>query len=616
MRKAIKVTFLVLGALVGIPVLAALAWFGVVMYGLDTPSDAGPRVADPETARTISSGLVVGYSPTPDMHVWTGIPYAGPVGGVHRWTMPQAPEPWTGQREFTEQPPYCPQFSFDAGAIPEKGYIGEENCLTLDVYAPAAASADGTEKRPVMVWLHGGGNTLGAAGDLTRNKLVTDGDIVLVAIQYRLGPLGFFSHAAIRDAGVKTANFGLEDQILALKWVQENIASFGGDPANVTLFGESAGAVNIFSLILSERARGLFHKTIMQSGSSTTTPRATAENSAQHTQPGHKNNSTDIVNRWLVRTGMAENEQAAAAKVTSTPLPELLSVMRDVPTLDLLKAYMQDGPNPMYPLPASIRDGFTLPEGEPADLIMEQGRFNAAPGIFGTNRDELGWAFLFNDKITSRNAIKLPTVDNFEHHDAVIRYTSELWKFVGADRPAAWLHAANEQNIFVYRFDWDEEPSYLGRDLGRYVGAAHTFEIPFVFGQFHGGTLAMPKYFVTRDNAPGRHALSAAMRKYWAAFAHTGVPGESELTDDLPTWTRWSPVGPRETMVFDTPAGGGPRMADARVDASEIRDAFDTDPALNAVGRCAVAGFLVAAGEWKPEKFQAYRKGACVSGEG
>jgi len=612
MRKKVWIALKVIGLILGLVVFVVLGWVGTVIYNLDKLEEMPDRVADPVTERHITTGTIIGFSPSKNMHVWSGVPFAKPVSGKQRWTMPVSPEPWISPRHMIKQPPVCPQFSFDRSAISEKGYIGEENCLTLDVYAPAFSTeqlATLEQKLPVMFWIHGGGNTLGAAGDLSRNKLVNDGNVILVTTQYRLGPLGFFSHEAIRGEGTQTANFGLEDQILALKWVQDNITVFGGDPENVTIFGESAGGVNIFSLILSERAKGLFHKTIIQSGSSMSTPRWKAENSMEDEVPGRFNNSSDIVQKWLLVSGLAVDQQDAVSKTFAMSSKELLEIIRGIPTLDLLKVYQKKPSDVMYLIPAAIRDGFTIPDEEPEVLIMKEGKFNSTPGIFGTNRDELGWAFLFNKTVTPRNALGIPTLNNFETHDATIKYTADIWKYIGADRPADWLYKTNQKDVFVYRFDWDEEPTYLGRDLGKYIGAAHAYDIPFVFGQFRGTPL--PKYFLTKENAPGRQALSSTMIKYWAEFAHTGSPGIG-VKGDLPEWQRWTPNISEETMLLDTPSDGGTRMASARVNVKKIKETFDADTTLNDFGKCAVANFLVAADEWTQMDLKAYKDGACI----
>ena len=245
-------------------------------------------------------------------HFWLGIPFADKVSGDKRWTLPEPHPGWEGTKTFTEDPERCIQFGLPFEEVPKKGYFGVEDCLTLDVIAPAFASdrvPTGKERLPVFVWIHGGGNVLGKPGDLTQNRLVPEEKVIIVGVRYRLGPLGMFSHAALRETGIPTANFALEDIILSLKWVQQNISAFGGDPDRVTIQGESAGAVNTYSLLLSPRASGLFHGAIMQSGLAATTPRKEAETAL--TDGGRPNNSADTIAKLLVQQGHANNKSDA-----------------------------------------------------------------------------------------------------------------------------------------------------------------------------------------------------------------------------------------------------------------------------------------------------------------
>ncbi|MBV1900406.1 MAG: carboxylesterase family protein, partial [Kordiimonadaceae bacterium] len=298
MKKIAKKLALYIGLSIGVVIIGGVTWTGTMFYGLDSPKPAVSRNMVEETLRPTVHGAIKGIATTTGMHMWFGIPYAGPVSGENRWTMPSAPEAWSTPKDLTANPEDCYQFGKPFDELPPAGHIGVEDCLTLDVMAPAFKTDEiptGKDRLPVIVWIHGGGNAIGYPGDLTHNKLVPEENVVVVAPRYRLGPFGWFSHAAVRETGVQTANFGLEDLIYSLRWVQENIAEFGGDPENITLVGESAGGVNIFSLILSPRAKGLFHKTIMQSGVSFTTTRSSAENRETDTIPGRLNNSADIV---------------------------------------------------------------------------------------------------------------------------------------------------------------------------------------------------------------------------------------------------------------------------------------------------------------------------------
>src|SRR3954471_190219 len=199
--------------------------------------------------------------------VFKGIPFAAPPVGPLRWRPPQPVQRWDGVRPATEYGPWAPQPPpGQGGGIGGEDAGQDEDCLTLNVWTPAAGD-DG--KRPVMVWIHGGGFTTGSgAGVLYRGgHLAARGDVVVVSINYRLGALGFAAHPALKDpeTGI-CGNWGMLDQVAALRWVQENIGGFGGDPGNVTIFGESAGGMSVSTLLGMPMAKGLFAKAIAQSG--------------------------------------------------------------------------------------------------------------------------------------------------------------------------------------------------------------------------------------------------------------------------------------------------------------------------------------------------------------
>ena len=214
---------------------------------------AGPRVAVP--GGTIEGEAQAAGEPI----LFRGVPYAAPPLGPLRWKMPAPVARWTGVRQAHERAPACLQNDYQWNRA---DYIrSSEDCLTLDVATPSLSG-----KRPVMVWIHGGSNRAGSAGDTVKASLARKG-VVLVAIQYRLGIFGFLSQRALAaEAGGTSGNYGLMDQIAALRWVQANIARFGGDPGNVTIFGESAGAQDVGLLLAAPETRGLFAKAILQSG--------------------------------------------------------------------------------------------------------------------------------------------------------------------------------------------------------------------------------------------------------------------------------------------------------------------------------------------------------------
>lgn len=529
-----------------------------------------PLAPDPATRRELPAGAVVGGVGGYGAHVWRAIPYATPPTGDRRWRAPERAPRWEGTRGAVAVGRPCPQVASPFGVRgPSGAVVGDEDCLTLDVYAPAfapdAVPAGGT-RLPVMVWIHGGGNVLGESAFFDGGNLATQERVIVVAIQYRLGPLGWFRHAALRDdaadARERSGNFGLLDQIRALEWVRDNVAAFGGDPGRVTIFGESAGGQDVFMLLVSPPARGLFHRAIAQSGGLWTTNPHEAE--APAAEGGHAQSSAEIVRRLLER-----HERDAAAPA------DLAAFLRELPAAELIAAYPHE-PNGLCDLPRMFSDGVVVPAGEALDAL----RASAArvPVVAGTTRDE-NKLFLFGDERRVRRLLWIfPRFVDETQYEVVAEYLARMWKATGADEPASAVRAAGGR-AWVYRFDWDEQPTVLGADLSRMIGAAHAFEIPFVFGHFDLGPEGEVMW--TRDNEPGRRALAAAMMSWWAAFAYDGDPGRGRR-GELPAWLPWEdggPGGPR-TMVLDTPAGGGVRLEPAHETRAGVLAALAADPRL------------------------------------
>ena len=251
-----------------------------------------------------STGITQGqsFSAPPAVVSWFDIPYAQPPVGNLRWRAPrelQAPEQIIVERDDTS----CVQKASRYAGVSGEGMVGSEDCLYLDIKAPADFAS---RNYPVMLWIHGGGNTSGLKDYYQYDKLVARKDVVVVAVNYRLGALGWFTHPAIQDLqqGLdKTSNFGLLDIIESLKWVQQNIARFGGDPSNVTIFGESAGGHNVLALLASPQAQGLFHKAISQSG-------YTQEVSARDAY--NKNGANSLIARgsWHITNKLVTRQQS------------------------------------------------------------------------------------------------------------------------------------------------------------------------------------------------------------------------------------------------------------------------------------------------------------------
>ena len=486
-------------------------------------------IAEPATKRSTPSGDVVGAVGRYGAHVWLGLPYAKPPVGDLRWRAPQPAEPWTGVRTALAYGAPCPQYTSPFAGVegPLGAITGNEDCLSLNVFAPAFPPdkvPTGDARLPVMVWIHGGGNTIGTANFYDGGNLASSHGLVIVTVQYRLGPLGWMRNAALRaDAASdaeRSGNFATLDLVRSLEWVRDNIAAFGGDPHRVTIFGESAGAANVYTLLLAPQAKGLFQRAISESGGLGNTTPAQAENLVDGADPGDAKSSGEILLRLLQHDGAADRN-AAKARLAAMSDAEVAAYLRSKSADALLAAYTPD-PSGMIQMPKVFGDGTVLPTEDFQDRFARADGWNQVPVILGTNRDE-NRLFLYPDPRRVKKVLWiLPRFVDEKTYLATADAQARLWKATGADGPAAAMRAS-DSNVFVYRFDWDEEPTILGADLSKMLGASHGFEIPFVFGHFDLGR-AGNKIF-TQENQAGRTALSNAMMSYWAAFARSGDPG-------------------------------------------------------------------------------------------
>jgi len=547
----------------------------VVTFGLLILSGCGagiePASIDPSSHRRLSVGEIVGFTGSYGSHVWLGIPFALPPEGGRRWRKPEPAPGWKGRREALEFGSPCPQLATSFVGVtdrPQGTYAGSEDCLVLNVYAPRLETKevpDGDDLLPVMVWIHGGGNSVGHASFYDGGKLAQTQNVVVVMINYRLGPLGWFRHAALRngarDAAEASGNFGILDQIEALRWVRDNIAGFGGNPDNVTIFGESAGGRDVVALLLSPLAEGLFHRAISQSGSARENPTDTAESFAGAKEPGHRNSSNEILAKLLVRAGRAGDRSAAIALIRSMSLDEIEVFLYETHPARLMRMYAQGSQEPIPDVPNVFADGTVLPATPPLELFAA-GKFNRVPVMFGTNRDEQKIIMFASDEYVKNFLGFLPRLRDETAFNLRASALSTAWKLVGADAPADAIRRSGASNVYVYRWDWDEEPTVLGADLSDMIGAAHGFEIPFVFGHYE---LGEANVVWTKTNEPGRDELSRAMMSYWTEFARMGSPGRGR-EGELPNWTPWNVTpGAPKFAILDTAAGGGVRMSSESV---------------------------------------------------
>ena len=558
------------------PCAVAVLLCGLLTLGACS-KPAGPVPAsDPATRRALAAGEILGFTGAYGAQVWRGLPYAKPPLGSLRWSAPQPAVRWSGTREALSFGAACPQLAsrFGDAAVAAGALTGSEDCLTLNVFAPPFSPAmvpAGDARLPVLVWIHGGGNSIGTSGTYEAGNLAQRENVIVVTINYRLGPLGWFRHPALAegaDPDSTSGNFGTLDQIAALRWVERNISSFGGNPDKVTIFGESAGGMNVYGLLLSPLASGLFDRAIVQSGG---LPRATiAEAENLEAEGGNPASSSETLARLLVEAKDAKCMSEARGRARSQSPEAIAAFLRGRSLEQIFAAYKDFELAGMIQMPMVFRDGRVLPKAAPLE-VFAAGTWNQVPTIVGTNRDEQKLFMAFDPRFTWQILWVLPRIREPEFYASAARHWSAIWKATGADEPAAAMRLGGGE-VWQYRFDWDAEPTLLGTDFSVLIGAAHAIEIPFVFGHFQLSP-QLDRLF-TAASAPGRDALSQAMMSYWAAMAFDGTPGTGRA-GDLPAW----PAGP-DFMLLDAPEAGGLRLSDALLREEDVFRGIGEDPLL------------------------------------
>lgn len=477
--------------------------------------------AAPVKAR-LDSGLVVGSSDN-GVAVFHGVPFAAPPVGPLRWAPPQPVPAWSGERDALKAGPPCVQ-RVKPGAPNEGGVeeIGSEDCLTLQVYAPVAA-----KRAPVMVWLYGGGNVLGSSslGAYDGSAFARDG-VILVAVNYRLGALGFFAHPALtKAAGAREplANYGLMDQIAALRWVKKNIKAFGGDPNNVTLFGESAGGQDTLALLATPSARGLFQKAIVESG-------------------GGWSEAVDLAK--------AEGEGEALAQKAGAPEHATLDQLRALTPDALVAATGRVGP---------VVDGRLMVE-TPTQAFL-RGHAADVPLIIGSNSYEASLIAAVPAKlaVSQAPAMLQAAYAGEKLDDQGLANALFTDGFMGA--PARWVAAKASSGApsYLYYFSYVPESR-----RGHVPGAAHATEIPFVFDSW--GRLGKLGLGVT----PGADTLqmTQTMHACWVAFAKNGRPEKCAPGG----WPAYDPTKD-QLMEFGLSSGVRTNLRKPLLDAQEANRA-------------------------------------------
>jgi para-nitrobenzyl esterase len=549
--------------------VAVIGYFTLVAPEEEPPA---PVVRDNVTLRSTTAGDVVGFIDAYGARAWSGIPFAEPPEGGLRWRAPEPPVPWEGVREALTASGACPQMqSFLSGETEasEADVVGSEDCLYLNVWSPANAN-----DLPVMFWIHGGGNTVGNGGTYNGAALAARQNVVVVTINYRLGPFGWFFHPDLARGNPldDSGNYGTLDVIRALEWTRDNIAAFGGDPDNVTVFGESAGGFDTLAMMASPLADGLFHRAIVQSGGFFPTTMLQAQ--ALEAEGGHPMSSRELVARLLVNDGTVTDLDAARTYQSDLGGAQLREYLYDK-TPDEIFAAFGEGFGGMINSPNIFGDGHVLPAMTTEEIFSDTANHNAVPVILGTNRDEPALFMAMMPENLDMFLWVLPRLKDEERYLRAVKYGGLSWKERGVDSLARYMTAAGNPNVYTYRFDWDEEPSVMGYDLSKALGAAHGLEIAFVFGRFDGATSALGDLY---SDSPGRDALSDSMMSYWAQFAVSGDPGTGRDGREVP-WLAWGTDGHR-SIILDTEADGGIRMTDEEVTLASIKAELAADPGI------------------------------------
>jgi para-nitrobenzyl esterase len=508
-------TGLARGAAAAAVLIMAAACTSATATSGQTSSRGGNSGTNATGGKSASRGLVVA---TADGAVrgkavtatdeFLGIPYAAPPVGALRWRPPQAPKPWHGVRAATSFAPHCPQPSSAFGVASTS-----EDCLYLNVFTPARASNTQARNLPVMVWVHGGSLRTGASEFYNPTGLVGHG-VIVVTINYRLGALGFLADSALASRpGGPSGNYGLMDQQAALRWVQRSIRGFGGNPGNVTLFGESAGGLSTLSQLVSPGARGLFQRAIVESGSYNPNQQslATAEAAGQ---------------AFATKAGCASNTA---------------SCLRALPVSTILANEDPVGYTPDV-------DGVVLRQS--VKTALASGQFNRVPVMIGTNHDEyrlfVAIFALIGAKVTAANYQNMiaNTLNVSAAAAAVIAARYPLSHFssppvalgaVGTDATFACHALSFDESLsryvptYAYEFNDENAPELFLPPVGFPYGAAHASELQYLFSQ-----TAVPH---PAELTAAQQQLAAAMKQDWTTMAKAGVPAAG--------WPRFSSASQR-----------------------------------------------------------------------
>lgn len=544
------------------------------------PAPPAPPPADGPMVRQTTAGKIEGVDDgaSSGTYYWKGVPFAQPPVGALRWRAPVALEAWSDIRQTTKFGNACLQIgrifspglnnTYDATIGTNLGKpVGSEDCLFVNIWRPATDE----KNLPVLLFVHGGSNISGYTADPLYDgaKLAKTANAVVITASYRLGILGFLNMPQLKPggtAGDDSGNFALLDNMAALRFIQNNVANFGGDPGNVTLSGESAGATNLLSVMTSPMAKGLFHKAFEMSGGI-----SLASNLPPGTLPSLSPASASlaqgaaILEKLLVADGTAADATAAKAYIATRTPAQIAEYLRAQDGGKMLGTVVAAGLGSVGPIP----DGTVIPTDPIGAIAADQ--YVKVPMLAGNTRDEgklfaslLGTIGFPTSGWIVNDAQRFSLMFNFDPDAAPTLTVNDIIDpfYLPVDKPGTGYNAATalvtkglfeanrsnlldtmktrQSNIWHYRLDWSQEAA----PWNDVYGASHAFDLPFVFGNF--GPSVLSNVMGGKANEKGRLALSNAVMASIGAFMRKGDPNTPELGA---TWAPW----PAQLLLDATP---------------------------------------------------------------
>lgn len=479
-----------------------------------------------DAAIRVDGGLISGIEDN-GARAYLGVPFAAPPTGDLRWKAPQPVVPWDGVRACDAFGPICPQTPYPAMSIYVQPEMEQsEDCLNLNIWT----TGEPGDKRPVMVWIHGGALTRGAGSlPIYNGAYLAKKGVVLVTINYRLNVFGFLAHPELtaESPNATSGNYGILDQIAALEWVQRNVEQFGGDADNVTIFGESAGSWSVNFLMASPLAEGLFHRAIGQSG-------AAFAGNPRLSEPA----------------GDVPPAEAGGVAFAEAAGADSIEALRALSTEEILGAYAALPDDAPFRATANV-DGYVLP-----DTVLNRfrsGAFNQVPVIVGSNANEMTSLADPTTVPAAKEALDAWVEETFGDHagefythypiegptgvrDAYLAALRDRWFTLGM-RTWAQLNSAHGNGSYLYFFA--KVPPRRGHEFFK---AFHAAEIAYVFGNLLSDQAA----YTEAD-----HALADTLSSYWVNFAKSGNPN----ADGLPQWDAYTSETEPYLLIADDPSG-------------------------------------------------------------